>query len=414
MADKMKEAKKRLEVALEYLLTNPSTTAYLKQNKEFQTIIKNEIFILKSADDKDKKVDKLIEKYDTVSPVKYDNKPTVELKDDDDKIDYTNYLITYVYNIFKIDLKSIDKKDLNNVKKIEAKEVKAVDTNSEEAFAAGAAFGGMAGGGMAGGYGNFDPTSPTITIPNPAIQQQAQANVNDKLLRGEVYMFESKPKVIPIFKLIYTIVMCVLAAALIASCVCLFMLNGKPSTETYEGKTLVFGTIFGGVFTLIFSVLFIYMGFSDKIRSARMHAKTKTKPSDNEKYQVTGIGVGFTILFAVFIALMLIFPNMGSCVFTWGNLFANAADKKIWIALIVFTGISLFCLVLTIVCSIVLLTCKPKTNVNLLNRLMEEEMRKLMGSAEYAQPYAAPVQEAKVEEPKKEEPKKKDDKELKN
>ena len=270
---------------------------------------------------------------------------------------------------------------------------------------------------MAGGYGNFDPSSPTITIPNPAIQQQAQANVNEKLLRGEVYMFESKPKVIPIFKLIYTIVMCVLAAALIASCVCLFMLNGAvtniPVEEGGEGF-YHFNTIFGGVFTLLFSLLFIYMGFADMIRTARMHAKTKTKPSDNEKYQVTGVGVGFTILFAVLIAFMLIFPNAGSCVFLWNQWLSADKDKTIWLVLIIFTGISLFCMVLTIVSSIVLLTCKPKTNVNLLNRLMEEEMRKLMGSAAYDHSYAAPVQEAKVEEPKKEEPKKKDDTELRN
>ena len=140
-------------------------------------------------------------------------------------VDYTNYLMTYVRNIFKIDLKTIDKKDLHKVKKIEDKVVKSEGDEVNQAYAAGAAFGG----GM-GGFGNFDATSPTITIPNPAIQQQAQANVNEKLMRGEVYMFTSKPKVIPIFKLIYTIVLCLFAASVIAACVCLFMLNGKPAT----------------------------------------------------------------------------------------------------------------------------------------------------------------------------------------
>ena len=224
MADKIKEAIQRLELSLEYLLTNPSTCAYLKQNKEFQTILKNEIYILKSIAG-DRKSKKIVEKYNSISPNQYDDKPSVSLKDETEKIDYTNYLITYVRNIFKIDLKSIDKKDLSKVKKIENKEVKS-EGEENNAYTAGAAFGAS---GM-GGYGNFDPNSPTITIPNPAIQQQAQANVNEKLMRGEVYMFTSKPKVIPIFKIIYTTVLCLFAASLIAACVCLFMLNGKTAT----------------------------------------------------------------------------------------------------------------------------------------------------------------------------------------
>ena len=306
MADKMKEALKRLEVALEYLLVDPTSVAYLRQNKEFQTIIKNEIFILKSvADPKDSKVKEVIQKYNSISPVMYDDKPTVTLNDETEKIDYTNYLITYVHNIFKVDLRSIDKKDLKKVKRIEAKEVKSINDNNEQAaFAAGAAFGGD---GIMGGYGNYDPNSPTITIPNPAIQQQAQANVNEKILRGEVYMFTSKPKTVPIFKIIYTIALCLFAVCLIGACVCTFMLNG--ATVQIDDKTGQVGTIGNAVFCILFALLFIYMGFADTIRTARIHAKTKTKSSDNEKYQVTGFSVGFTIIFGMIIVFMTLFPS---------------------------------------------------------------------------------------------------------
>ena len=71
-------------------------------------------------------------------------------------------------------------------------------------------------------------------------------------------------------------------------------------------------------------------------------------------------------------------------------------------------------LALTIASAIVLLTCKPKVNVNLLNSLMEEEMRKLMGSAGFGQPGFGftQTQEAVVEEKPKND--QKDDKELKN
>ena len=410
MADNIKETRQRLELSLEYLLTNPSTCAYLKQNKEFQTVIKNEIYILKSFIG-DRKVKKVIEKYNSISPTKYDDKPTVSLKDDTDKIDYVNYLITYVRNIFKIDLKSIDKKDISKAKKIENKEVKSIGDETNQAFNAGAAFG--AAGGMPG-YGNFDPSSPTITIPNPAIQQQAQANVNDKLLRGEVYMFTSKPKVIPIFKIIYTVVMLLFAASLIGACVCMFMLNGHYAQSPYDSKVNgSVGTIANGIFCILFALLFVYMGFADMIRTARIHSKTKTKPSDNEKYQVTGISVGFTILFAVFIVFMVLWPVWGlPTIYTLSEWFPAQTDKNICLALVILTSICFAMLALTIASAIVLLACKPKVNTTLLNSLMEEEMRKLMGNASFGG-FTPPVQEAVVEEkPKKKD--KKDDKELKN
>ena len=417
MADNIKEAKQRLELGLNFLLNNESVVDFLKKNKEFQTIIKNEIFILKSwSDTKDKKVNEIITKYDSISPVKYDDKPTVSLNDDAEKIDYTNYLVVYVRNIFKFALKTIKEGDKTKVAKVEAKEVKNVGDNNNDAnaaFAAGAAFGA----GM-GGMGGFDPNSPTITVPNPVLQQQAQANVQDKILRGEVYIYQSKPKSVPLFKLIYTLALCIFAAALIGSCVCLFMLNGKATTLSYtsssETHTYTLGTIVNAIFCILFALLFVYMGFSDRIRSARIHAKTKTRPSDNEKYQVTGISVGFTILFAIFIIFMLLFPDwgVGRVIYQYNEIIPNNDWHTLWVVLVVFTSVSLGTLALTIISSIILLACRPKPNINLLNRLMEEELSKLMGGRVppnmFGQNPFNNMEEVKVEEPKKDKKDKKD------
>ena len=89
---------------------------------------------------------------------------------------------------------------------------------------------------------------------------------------------------------------------------------------------------------------------------------------------------------------------------------ASDTDKQICSILVILTSISFGALGLTIMASIVLLICKPKVNVNLLNRLMEEEMKKLMGNASYGY---TPPQEPEVETPKKDKVKK-PDKDLKN
>lgn len=402
---------------LEFLFTNANSISYLKQSKDFQEIIKNELYVLSHWDDKikmdeklatelvkkynktvanhvsssyndkhknyDIQIKKIIEKYnELVTNNKYEEKATTTFNDENDYLDYAKYLDTYCKNILKVNLDKID--DSSQIQFVEPK----AETIATKPNATNAAFiGGM----------NIDPTSPSITIPNPALQQQAQQNLQKKMLNNEIYLFTSKPKHIPIFKIIFAVGVSIFSIFLIISSIFMIIINGKNSGfYNNDGNEVTYSTLWTAVFGILFALLFIWMLTSPIFRAIKIHRQNKSKISDMEKYGVNVFNLIITIVFGIFYGLFMVWPTMGmGTVFEYyshliakhpGVSYVNAV-----MGLAVSTGILLGGCAIMVISGIVLGATKPKEDRARYQQLLVEEFNKIVASNGSNPPTENPV-----------------------
>lgn len=174
---------------LTFLLNNKKCVIFLKTNKNFQKIIKTELLILNhflSSKKKDKnQLHDLVDKYNGIClPNKLDLKDELTIKNEDEMVDYANYLKVYVKNIlqFDIDAAITDPKKFQDVK-IEAKEPLGANDNRSEDWQT-----------------TFQDNYQNI---NPFVLREAQERIRKKLKNDEIFIYKSKPKIIKILKIVY-------------------------------------------------------------------------------------------------------------------------------------------------------------------------------------------------------------------
>ncbi|GHU32773.1 hypothetical protein FACS1894166_06770 [Bacilli bacterium] len=165
-----------------------SSLAAAFRSPNFQTLVEKQLNILAFLErkHKSKTIDSvdLLNKYNTLSGKHFNIDTNITYTNDTALIDDANYLNIYLKNIYKVDVQALangTKADIPNL-------------TVNDAPGQGPAVGGMpfAMGGMMGGM--------APVMQNQMMAAMAQAKIQQQAAAGEVYLYKSKPKYIPILK----------------------------------------------------------------------------------------------------------------------------------------------------------------------------------------------------------------------
>lgn len=404
MENKNETTLNNLLTNLNLVLDDVNLSKVIIKNNDFATIINRELIAAKYLANKDKKkqkeVEKVIKKYETVSSKKFDDK-TNQFTNDADAIDYANYLVVYCRNILKVDL-AVLKKNPKASAKVETPTVMNVEDRQPKNEQVNTGFfGGM----------EFDPNSPNITIPNPTFQKKAQENAQKRILNDEVSLYQSYPKHIIWFKWFFTGAMILYAAMLIGLAVVYFLINGAQTSyypDSSSGTPYSFSTIFEGVFCILFSLLFFYMSYTTLIGSYIQHSIKHTKVSKNEKVGISTWNFILNAIFALIYAFFIMWPCGLGNVFTYHQWATNTDNTINLVAcidtLIVLTAICLGAVLIMGICAITLCATKPKPIEGVVQQVYMEELNKLM-HPETAQDTPTDITNHEIKKPETKDPK---------
>lgn len=371
----LKQSSKGLEENLIFLLDLPYSISHLKSNRDYQNLMLNEIYayetLIKKTKTSKHHLKSIVDKFNSVSLTKYESKGTKTFKTNDELIDFATYLKIYVKNILKIDLDTC-KNNSNSIKEVQTVEPIQQNVSQMNEQLMGMNFNEM--------FNNqSSPNSPTITILNPEIQRQAHKNLQERIIKEDIYIFNSKPKHIPLSKLIYTISVVCYALMLIAYGIVLLLLNGKGTGfNDTEGNPIIFYTNFKAILAIVLAFVFFNMGAWMYIKdwiNVRKYRKTLIQ---NTKYGIITWYVGVTVVFALMYCIYLLWPQggIGATIFEYLKV-ANEKTYANILALEIIVSFGLFLTLSITVFGIILSTTAPKINLAKLQGLMIEEMNKI-------------------------------------
>jgi hypothetical protein len=189
VANDLKNTQTTIASDLNTIFTATSLVAAFK-SPNFQTLVEKQLNILAYLERKHKtktiKSVTLLNKYNALSSKNFNIDTNIAYTNDTSLIDDANYLNIYLKNIYKVDVQALangTKADIPNL-----------TVNDAPGQSAGAAMGGMpfAMGGMMGGM--------APQMQNQMMAAMAQAKIQQQAAAGEVYLYKSKPKFIPILK----------------------------------------------------------------------------------------------------------------------------------------------------------------------------------------------------------------------
>lgn len=241
---------KRLHAILD---SSSSFIPYLNR-PDFNATIRTELDVLAACERLFPKT-RIGKEYSSKSLVQAFNKLTKEsftintnykYDDETDLIDSMNYLVTYCNNMFKVNLDDLvaGKKVTATDPHIDLKAKPQYDEdtprpNSNFAFAGGAGI-------------------PLASTPyeNPYLLGKAYAKLNDDIKQGKFYRYKTKPRIVPIMKIISVILMILLSLTFIATAVFAFMAQNLQ--VNVDGEALGLRTIDSGIIYIILSGLLAY------------------------------------------------------------------------------------------------------------------------------------------------------------
>ena len=357
--------KEQLIKYLTFLLGNNQCVNFLKTDKNFQKIIKTELLILNhflSTKKKDKdSLYELVDKYNGhCLKNKLDLKDKLTFENEDEMVDYANYLKVYVKNIlqFDIDAAITDPKKFQNVK-IEAETPlganNSANTEWETAFQ--------------NNYQNI----------NPLVLREAQDRIRKKLKNDEIFIYKSKPKIVKVLKIVYGSLALIFTFTLFFLAIVWFMIANKATgIISSSGQNILFG-YWNPVFLIIFSFIFAYFGIIN-ISPYIIAKRNKTKPSENGIYTVIPIYIGFSMIFSVLFSLFIMWPVIGGgakTIFQYISSYGVNYDdftKNCVVLMSVAIGLMLTLGLFLVITGIILIAKKPQQDENKIKKLLYEEI----------------------------------------
>jgi hypothetical protein len=202
-----------------------------------------------------------INKYNTLSGRKFQLDINVNYPDGENLEDEINYFPVYIQNIYKIDMEAL----------AAGKEVKIISPSVEEKASENKfqnPFASMFGGG-ANPFGNIAPDQ------NPLLITMAKQRIYKEMSEGRLYAYKTKPRVIPILRL----VMCIV---LLIGCVSNVILGlGMILSQGFGGSESSNALSTDSAMYFLFAIASLYYSY---IAIAPFVAKNITKSNDNRKF----------------------------------------------------------------------------------------------------------------------------------
>ena len=353
----------KLIKSLTFLLNNRQCIDYLKKAKDFQDILKNELLILNHFLISQKKnrehVYNLVDKYNAYCLTnKLSLKDKLTIENEDEMIDYANYLKVYVKNIlhFDIDEAIISPNKFENIKfstnDSKISNISESNENWKNVFKQ-----------------NFQSIDPFVL-------KTAQSRINEKLRNDEIYVFESKPKIVKIIKIIYASLMFLYALAMLFLAIVWFLIANKPTGY----NSYVFG-YFNPIFLVIFSMSFAYSGLMN-IYPYIIAIKTHKKPSENAIYSVISLFITSSIIFGMLFSIYNVWPIPGArTIYEFINIYGLDYDeftKNCVFLMSISISVMLAISLLSLIAGVILIVNKPKRNKDVINKLLFDEINNIV------------------------------------
>jgi hypothetical protein len=169
---------------LQTILKAPSM-ANAFQQPNFQTVVEKQLNVLayleKTNGSKETKVNELLQSYNQLSGKHFTIDQNISFIDHETLVDDVNYLGIYIRNIYKIDLAMLAAGKQANITSPTVSEAAPKSAGGATPFAL-------------PGMDNLPPGQ------NPMSVAMASARIHQEFLQGKIYIFKTKPKVIPLIK----------------------------------------------------------------------------------------------------------------------------------------------------------------------------------------------------------------------
>jgi NADH:ubiquinone oxidoreductase subunit K len=185
-------------------------------------------------------------------------------KDSDILFDDINHLTVYVKNIYKFDLDAAIEGKQTQVATPSVGEVQ--EPNQPKSFAD--ILPAMFGAGSPDQFANLPPEQ------NPFYQQAANVRIQQEVKSGKLYLFKSKPPIMPFFKVVLSLCLFFISASAIVFAVGLILV---ANTQYFSGTN----TIVHSVLVIVLATMSSYLGVMIGMPLIKRISK---KPNDNQLY----------------------------------------------------------------------------------------------------------------------------------
>lgn len=279
MTEKEKQNYDLVVYYLNIIFLDSKTTELLKMDKNFQEIIINDISIVKHYDlieSNQENSNRFIKSYEMLTTKKFVENTSLNFNNSNDICDTIKYTNIYLLNTLRLSIEQLDNKTSNeaDVKEEASQEIPSNQTQgtyqTDEDILRNS------------GYSMHD-------VADQLVMTQANMILSKNVSKGKVYIYNSKPKFIPIIKLIIVGLLFVMFVLSIAAFALIASKNGQIKIMTNEGEKSWGVNIPTFIFQfIIVAIILCFIAFS----------MFKNFKNDNAKYRFSwGMMSFYLVLF---------------------------------------------------------------------------------------------------------------------
>ncbi len=333
----------------------------ISSDEQFKNVIKKELNILFYLKKKNKSSEtlpnKLLDRFNELSKSNFVVDETINYSDKFQLLDDINYLSIYIKNIFKVDISDLNKLDTSKVEEVKTEDVNPRQTNNT----------------YSNPFGKFAGTSG---INNPFLQMSAQVKLKDDIRNGRVYVYDSKPKIIPVIKKIFFFCLLALGTFVFLTGIFGLAIGQFKNGGIVDGKeTYTYLSWTSSLYILLGAGFYYYAYVCYK----NVFANGKKNLNENFLYRFEFMGVYFIIFFFVFWYIFDCFSikyTSRVCIFDSLNDLINAnqnikAELYGFFSCEVLSLVTFFVTLIVIVCGNVF---NPKVDKVKVNQLIQQYM----------------------------------------
>lgn len=313
-------------------------------NVSFCDLVVKQISILKFAEEKETKSTKSKEWLDKLNKL---NNSTLTLSNvnyysNQEALDEANYIKVYIQNVFKLDLDNLDKAPEQTAEQVNATPYNASNNANPNPNPNAQAFGGM----------GFNPYGPQGSMEQ-YIAFAANTRFTQEMMQNKFYIYKTKPKAIPIIKVIMGMMILLLTLMIVAKIVLSSIVGDFNIIGTDQKEwTFAFAN-----YNLTSDILFILAG------AWLSYTYFKKPINENEKFYIDWKRSSFLMILFIFFVIYYLISYVQLLGIQSNWVVSNDTTKTLIYATIylTFAGVGLF--FLYIIFYIIAVSCvNPKVD----------------------------------------------------
>ena len=278
-----KEIYDKVEHYLNVIFLDDNAINLLQKDVNFQDVIINDISICEILNNPN--TDRFINSYKSITKKEFKINPNIKNISNDEKMDMINYTNIYILNTLKLSIDQLDKCKTNNINN-NNDDVIDIDQQNES-----------------NNFGNAQSDEDIIKnsgfsmhdVADQLLATQANMLLNKNIMNGKIYIFNSKPKIIPIIKIIVIALMSIMLLLSIVAFALVASQNGILKINSENGTSEIGVNVVTYVFQFIIDIIILFFISSSMFRNFK---------NDNNKYKFSWGWMCFYIIIFLFSTFM--------------------------------------------------------------------------------------------------------------